>query len=1041
MENKMRKNKLIYLMSIVLALGVLSYGFTPSDKDKNNKLRKPNTNDNSNSISINQCFMWMSNNGSGSHDPRNDGSGFYWPGGENATIPAIFADGLIWGAKIGREVRVNGATYRYGLQAGKILSDGSADDPSFEKYRIFRIRKGWESLPPSAERDAFEKDYNEWPVDDGAPWVDVNGDGIYTQGLDTPEFVGDEVLWCVSNDLDASRTTFTYGTLPMGLEQQTTVFAFNRTGDLGDMVFKKYKLINKGTLTLKDMIIGYWSDTDLGFAGDDYTGCDTVLSLGYTYNGDNDDNGFYGTTPAADGYDFFQGPVVPAGATDSAKFLGGWRKGFKNLPMTAFTFYINNQAFDYPDPDLGVAAGSVQFYNYLSGFRGDGAPFIDPNTGEEVKFVLAGDPVGGTGWYEGPGWPGGPTPDDRRHVMCSGPFDMAPGDTQEVVVGILITRAADPIASIVDLKRKDNAAQIAYNLDFKLTPVPQNPVTSAFTSDAKITLLWEDNAESYDEGDPLIYGFGLDDTTYTFEGYRVWQFSDNAGSDPVLLDVFDLNNNVTEIPDFELLNEGVAHYKIIDFDEINKSPLFNARPYYFAVTVFGYSPNSDPKYLESPPQIITVFPGKPSIDNNYPYNSGDNIVADQTSGNSDSKVTFKIVNPSALTGHDYEVAVGKQNDLLVYSLIDKTLNDTLLANQSDFGVDTLHKQIIDGFILNVENMGGDAIADANNGNYAIKSIEEIKGPGGSELGEPVNVFESLNSTGQWQFQAINPSLAKLDLQGINEKREIGFDDYEIRFTESGSEYYATYFTPIYGLFKNDPKGKGRIPLEIWNIGFNSNHPEQRLYVKIVDNATISQDTSWSQDKFNLWDNSYRWEGLYGVYSDTIPYSEPLPDPSYKAQNSDYKILNLALIGDQPLPGTVVKITTWKPMVEGDKFSAKVEAPLLNNSTEAQNNLNKLSVFPNPYFGAQGLEQNKYARFMRFTGLPTSATIRIVSLAGVFIRKIEKDPTSQYVDWDLFNSSGLPVASGIYLAYIDMPGVGTKILKLAVIQETQYIDRI
>ena len=33
-------------------------------------------------------------------------------------------DGLIWGAKVGKEIRVNGATYRYGLQAGKILENG-----------------------------------------------------------------------------------------------------------------------------------------------------------------------------------------------------------------------------------------------------------------------------------------------------------------------------------------------------------------------------------------------------------------------------------------------------------------------------------------------------------------------------------------------------------------------------------------------------------------------------------------------------------------------------------------------------------------------------------------------------------------------------------------------------------------------------------------------------------------------------------------------------------------------------------------------------
>ena len=79
--------------------------------------------------------------------------------------------------------------------------------------------------------------------------------------------------------------------------------------------------------------------------------------------------------------------------------------------------------------------------------------------------------------------------------------------------------------------------------------------------------------------------------------------------------------------------------------------------------------------------------------------------------------------------------------------------------------------------------------------------------------------------------------------------------------------------------------------------------------------------------------------------------------------------------------------------------------------------------------------------MRFTNLPSQVTVRIYSLSGVFIRRIDKDDNSQYLDWDLRNKDGLPVASGMYIAYLDLPGVGTKIMKLAVIMETQFIDRL
>jgi len=357
-----------FIIPISFALGIvifLSMGFKgEGDKDK---IKKVNTNDVFQYIAANQVFMWASNNGDGSHDPRTDNNGFYWPGGFNATKSAVFQDGLIFGAKIGREIRVNGNTHRQGLQAGKILDNGEADDPADPKYRIYKIKKGWEGLPPGPERNALQQDYEEWPIEDGAPYVDVDGDGLPTPGIDLPKFLGDEVLWYVANDMDPSRSTHTYGTLPMGLEIQTTIFAFNRTGDLGDMVFKKYVLINKGQNLLKDMIVAYWSDTDLGDAADDYTGCDTSLSLGYTWNSDNDDGGgsgnTYGTPPPAMGYDFFQGPILEAGPNDSAKFLGTWRNGYRNLGMTAFAMYINDQNIPWRDPQQGLPEDSITTYH------------------------------------------------------------------------------------------------------------------------------------------------------------------------------------------------------------------------------------------------------------------------------------------------------------------------------------------------------------------------------------------------------------------------------------------------------------------------------------------------------------------------------------------------------------------------------------------------------------------------------------------------------------------------------------------------------
>ena len=1068
-----KKISLIIFTAVVFGFALMGFYKNKDDVETLNKVYK---NDDYKYIDINQIFMWMSNNGDCSFDPRTSGAGLYWPGGKNATITAVFEDGLIWGGKVGRETRVGGSTYRHGLQAGKILPDGTPDDPSLDKYRIYKIRKDWKTLPPGPEKTALEKDVKEWPVEDGAPWIDVDGDGTYNPDIDHPDYVGDEVLWYVSNDMDPSRTTFLYGTLPMGLEIQATVFGFNRTGDLGDMIFKKYLIINKGNTTVRDMILGYWSDTDLGDANDDYTGCDTVLSLGYTYNGEETDSK-YGSPCPADGYDFFQGPIVPStdplavklGLPDSAKFKGKWRKGWSNLPMTAFAFYINNNPI-YRDPQLGTAEGSIQMYYYLEGKVWDGSDFVDPNTGQPTKFVLAGDPVAGTGWYEGDGWPGGPKPGDRRHLMSSGKFTMVPGDTQEVVVGFLIGIGNTSLNSVTELKRKDAAAQTAYNLNFQLTDTPPAPKLHASPSDQSVTLWWEANAESYDAGDPLTYGQGYDDTTYTFEGYRLWQFKDQAGSDPVLIGVWDLVDSITTIYGYQTINgekvrvpvivgpnQGIKRFKIVTNDAYTNQPLRNGNPYYFGITAYGYSPHSDPSYLECTPVVKEVIPGKPRIDYTLAYNSGDHVMPEHVSGYGDAKVIFKIIDPRAITGDKYRVEIHKTavGDTLYYNLIDLTKGDTLIKKQTDFyafeqdaygkwyipAADTSSRPIYDGFQLFVQDLLADSMKFIPT-KYLVKNVLEVKGPGGKELSEPVNVWYHLNSTKKWMIKANNQE-HRLNWQKSKTLEGLGYDDYEIRF-DGTSQYYVTgYAFSFAPATKNDTLGIGTVPFRIYDVGkdVNSDTDDVRLVVKILDyNRTDTTqaipDHKWTQ----LPDGD--WEQIYAYETKAFNPDSTLPPKSGISRYQDHKFGALSFSGDVPEQGTVVRITTWKPIGEGDAYEVVLKAPNNHDVAAAKEKVDKgISVFPNPYFGANRLELDKYRRFVRFTGLPVKATIRIYSLSGVFIWKYEKNSQSQYVDWNLMNRDNLPVASGIYLAYIDMPGIGTKVLKIAIIQEQQYIDRL
>ncbi len=445
-------------------------------------------------IGINEVKMWIGNNGEGSHDPKTDGQGFYWPIKTGNSNGAIFLDGLLWGGKVNGEIRVNGNSYIQGLQPGIILSDGKPADPLGADFSLFKIRKDWETLPEGFEKSKYKYDYNNWPVNAGAPWKDNNNDGIYTPGIDKPFFYGDEQLYYSANDLDTGVSKHVYGSNPIGLEFHVLTYAFDSTNYLADVVFKKYTIINKSGSSIDSLILSYHTDDDLGDAADDYVGCDTTLNLGYTWNSRNSDEG-YGTPAPAVGHLLLEGPKVYTGnQNDSAFYSGNWIKGYKNLGMTSFGINFKNSHASH-EPPLMDYEGTLELYKYLMrGRKNNGDYFIDPNTGNPTTFTVPGDPESGTGWYEGAGWPEGPRSNDRKYYLNSGFFNMAPGDTQEVVIAILMARGTNNLNSVTKLKEKSR--QIINSFNSTLTarndntefipkvelyqnyPNPFNPVTT-----------------------------------------------------------------------------------------------------------------------------------------------------------------------------------------------------------------------------------------------------------------------------------------------------------------------------------------------------------------------------------------------------------------------------------------------------------------------------------------------------------------------------------------------------------------------------------
>jgi hypothetical protein len=152
----------------------------------------------------------------------------------------------------------------------------------------------------------------------------------------------------------------------------------------------------------------------------------------------------------------------------------------------------------------------------------------------------------------------------------------------------------------------------------------------------------------------------------------------------------------------------------------------------------------------------------------------------------------------------------------------------------------------------------------------------------------------------------------------------------------------------------------------------------------------------------------------------------------------------------PAPdGTTIAVNKFREIRAGDVKSIMLESVTLSNVNIARDDVTLVNVFPNPYYGLNTRETSSQVRFVTFNHLPAQATIRIFNLAGVLVRTLIKDagssnPTSpQHFTWNLQNQNGLPVASGIYLIYIEMKDaagadLGNKTLKLAIIQEQQFL---
>lgn len=122
--------------------------------------------------------------------------------------------------------------------------------------------------------------------------------------------------------------------------------------------------------------------------------------------------------------------------------------------MTSFT--PNSSGDPIADPAGEYETNALMWWKILRGFmpiQGPDDLYPFPPGMEPNRFPFSGDPLTRTGHIDGLGEVYSLAPGDRRFQISSGPFSMAPGDTQEVVVAYIAGQGSDRLASITVMKQ------------------------------------------------------------------------------------------------------------------------------------------------------------------------------------------------------------------------------------------------------------------------------------------------------------------------------------------------------------------------------------------------------------------------------------------------------------------------------------------------------------------------------------------------------------------------------------------------------------
>lgn len=639
-----------------------------------------------------------------------------------------------------------------------------------------------------------------------------------------------------------------------------------------------------------------------------------------------------------------------------------------------------------------------------------------------------------------------PQPMDGDFIYSSGFFPLNPATTERFSVSLLFGENYRDIVS-----NKEIVQQI-YNSGYKFPQAPAKPEIQFAQDDGKVVIYW-DGTKTENSRDFIT-------KIKDFQGYKIYRSTDSNFRDARVITnalgvlsfdlpiaQFDLVDSISGFyyPSQDLLTRygGITYYLGENTGITNTfvdSTVVPGIKYYYAVTAYdaGYEdleifPEENSKF------IFRTSTGEFVLDDNTGYitparrplayvpASSTEMERNQGFIGTGNGIVDIVDDASVRNGYRYNIVftdTSIQRRTETWSLIDLQTPDTVY-------VPLLNEVFIVNPFESIQLPAGTTTITVNSRDVLVNNLTYTAS------------YDTLINRSS-DFTGYNPVHQGFTVRLFNDP--IAIDTSRSGFQNISSASSPTYTFTRFSPNNEGPNGRYRgidiandyeieffssnvtrsVADTLWPATVSNRIPAQDVNFT-VKNLTTGQDVDFVYFKtgsLSTIHNIYFKENLYGEIWRTWRL------------NIFYNSAN------QPLESSgKLLLRTRKPFTSDDVFNFTITSASIDNNS-AKDQLDKIKVVPNPYVVTHAGEERLLStqtsgrgeREIRFTHIPPGSKITIYTVRGELIKTLEhNDIFTGDVYWNLRTDENIDVSFGVYVYVVEVPEVGKKIDKFALIK--------